>query len=44
MTTIVLLCLSNIFMTFARYGHLKYRQTSLFKAAAVAVAVIFKKW
>lgn len=24
MTTIVLLCLSNIFMTYAWYGHLKY--------------------
>ena len=26
MTTIVLLTISNIFMTFAWYGHLKYRQ------------------
>jgi uncharacterized protein (DUF486 family) len=25
MTTIVLLCLSNIFMTYAWYGHLKYQ-------------------
>jgi len=26
MTTILLLCLSNVFMTFAWYGHLKYGQ------------------
>ena len=26
MTTIILLCLSNLFMTFAWYGHLKYFQ------------------
>lgn len=29
MTTIVLLTLSNIFMTFAWYGHLKYRGSPL---------------
>ena len=37
MTTIVLLTISNIFMTFAWYGHLKYRQTPLPK-------VIFISW
>ena len=31
MTTILLLTLSNIFMTFAWYGHLKYRHAPLFK-------------
>jgi uncharacterized protein (DUF486 family) len=30
MTTILLLLLSNIFMTFAWYGHLKYRSAPLF--------------
>jgi len=32
MTTIVLLTLSNIFMTFAWYGHLKYKSSPLWKA------------
>ncbi|MFN3722505.1 MAG: DMT family protein [Paracoccaceae bacterium] len=35
--TIGLLLLSNIFMTFAWYGHLKFKETSL-------VAVIFISW
>jgi uncharacterized protein len=37
MTTILLLTLSNIFMTFAWYGHLKYRHAPLPK-------VIFVSW
>jgi len=37
MTTIVLLTISNIFMTFAWYGHLKYRSTPLPR-------VIFFSW
>ena len=32
MTTILLLTLSNIFMTFAWYGHLKYKSSPLWKA------------
>ncbi|HYS06647.1 MAG TPA: DMT family protein [Candidatus Dormibacteraeota bacterium] len=32
MMTIVLLTLSNIFMTFAWYGHLKYKSSPLWKA------------
>jgi len=31
MTTILLLIISNVFMTFAWYGHLKYRQDVLWK-------------
>ena len=31
MRTILLLILSNIFMTFAWYGHLKYRSAALWK-------------
>jgi len=31
MRTIALLTISNIFMTFAWYGHLKYRDVPLFK-------------
>ncbi|MDD5602644.1 MAG: DMT family protein [Eubacteriales bacterium] len=29
MLTVILLIISNIFMTFAWYGHLKYKQTAL---------------
>ncbi len=41
MTTIVLLTISNIFMTFAWYGHLKYRQTPLFKVILVSWLIAF---
>src|SRR5678816_4157068 len=36
MRTIVLLIISNIFMTFAWYGHLKYRESPLWKAILVS--------
>jgi uncharacterized protein len=36
MITILLLTLSNIFMTFAWYGHLKYRQAPLPKVVIVS--------
>ena len=36
MLTILLLVLSNIFMTFAWYGHLKYRSSPLWKAVLVS--------
>jgi len=41
MVTIVLLTISNIFMTFAWYGHLKYRQTPLFKVILVSWLIAF---
>ncbi len=41
MTTIVLLTISNIFMTFAWYGHLKYRQAPLFKVTLVSWGIAF---
>ncbi|MFZ0312042.1 MAG: DMT family protein [Candidatus Korobacteraceae bacterium] len=41
MTTILLLTISNIFMTFAWYGHLKYRQTPLFKVILVSWLIAF---
>jgi uncharacterized protein (DUF486 family) len=41
MTTIVLLTISNIFMTFAWYGHLKYRQASLFKVIVISWGIAF---
>jgi uncharacterized protein len=36
MRTIVLLTISNIFMTFAWYGHLKFRESPLWKAILVS--------
>ena len=36
MITVVLLTLSNIFMTFAWYGHLRYKSSPLWKAILVS--------
>jgi uncharacterized protein len=44
MTTIVLLTISNIFMTFAWYGHLKYRQVPLFKVILVSWLIAFLEY
>ena len=44
MTTILLLTLSNIFMTFAWYGHLKYRHTPLFKVIIVSCLIAFAEY
>ena len=44
MTTILLLTLSNIFMTFAWYGHLKYRQAPLFKVVIVSWLIAFAEY
>ena len=41
MSTIVLLILSNVFMTFAWYGHLRYRQSGLFAAILVSWGIAF---
>jgi uncharacterized protein len=41
MTTIVLLTMSNIFMTFAWYGHLKYRQAPIFTVILVSWGIAF---
>jgi uncharacterized protein (DUF486 family) len=44
MTTIVLLTISNIFMTFAWYGHLKYRHAPLFKVILVSWLIAFAEY
>jgi len=44
MTTIVLLTLSNIFMTFAWYGHLKYRHAPLFKVIVISWMIAFAEY
>lgn len=41
MKTIVLLTISNIFMTFAWYGHLKYKNTALWIAILVSWCIAF---
>jgi uncharacterized protein (DUF486 family) len=39
--TIVLLTISNIFMTFAWYGHLKYRSETLWKVVIASWSIAF---
>ena len=41
MRTILLLIISNIFMTFAWYGHLKYRCEALWKVIVVSWGIAF---
>ncbi len=41
MRTIVLLILSNIFMTFAWYGHLKHTEVALWKVILVSWGIAF---
>ena len=41
MRTIVLLTISNIFMTFAWYGHLKFREVPLYKVVIVSWLIAF---
>src|SRR6202045_5368076 len=44
MTTILLLTISNIFMTFAWYGHLKFRQAPLSKVILVSWLIAFAEY
>jgi uncharacterized protein (DUF486 family) len=41
MRTVILLTISNIFMTFAWYGHLKYRTSALWKVILVSWGIAF---
>jgi uncharacterized protein (DUF486 family) len=41
MLTILLLIASNVFMTFAWYGHLKYQKTALWTAILVSWGIAF---
>ena len=41
MRTIILLTISNVFMTFAWYGHLKYRNSSLWKVIIASWGIAF---
>ncbi|MBI3986642.1 MAG: DMT family protein [Lentisphaerae bacterium] len=44
MRTILLLTLSNVFMTFAWYGHLKYKSTPLVIAIVVSWLIAFVEY
>ncbi len=41
MTTILLLTISNVFMTFAWYGHLKFKSTGLWKVVLLSWFIAF---
>lgn len=41
MLTVVLLALSNVFMTVAWYGHLKYREVTLWKVVLISWGIAF---
>lgn len=41
LTTLTLLTVSNIFMTFAWYGHLRHKQTALWVAIVVSWLIAF---
>lgn len=44
MTTILLLIISNVFMTFAWYGHLKYKDVALWKVVLVSWGIAFLEY
>lgn len=44
MLTIVLLTISNIFMTFAWYGHLKFKDTPLFQVIIISWLIAFVEY
>ncbi len=44
MTTILLLTISNIFMTIAWYGHLKYKNSPLFKVIVISWLIAFLEY
>src|SRR5687767_6009605 len=44
MKTIILLTISNVFMTFAWYGHLKYRESPLWLAILVSWTIALAEY
>jgi uncharacterized protein (DUF486 family) len=44
MRTILLLCISNTFMTFAWYGHLKHRSAPIFQVIVVSWLIAFGEY
>jgi len=43
-STVVLLSISNIFMTFAWYGHLKFKSSALWKVILVSWGIAFLEY
>lgn len=41
---VILLCISNVFMTFAWYGHLKFKSASLFVVIVVSWGIAFVEY
>ena len=44
MKTIILLAVSNVFMTFAWYGHLKYKNSALWKVILASWSIAFVEY
>ncbi len=44
MKTVILLTVSNIFMTFAWYGHLKFKGTPLYKVILISWLIAFVEY
>ena len=44
MKTIILLTISNVFMTIAWYGHLKYKSSPLFKVIVISWLIAFVEY
>ena len=44
MATIILLTISNVFMTFAWYGHLKFREVPLWKVVIISWGIAFLEY
>ncbi len=44
MKTVMLLTVSNVFMTFAWYGHLRYKDSSLWKVILVSWLIAFAEY
>jgi uncharacterized protein len=44
MKTIALLTVSNVFMTFAWYGHLRFKETALWKVVLISWGIAFLEY
>jgi uncharacterized protein len=44
MLTVILLLLSNVFMTFAWYGHLRYQNVPLWKVTLISWSIAFLEY
>jgi uncharacterized protein (DUF486 family) len=44
MATVALLAVSNIFMTFAWYGHLKFKNAALWKVVVISWSIAFLEY